>query len=65
MLGDKIEDKDVKELGKNYKKTPIHQISRFGMSGQWINVIDRNQKKPVMVWVHGGADTGGWSYEPD
>ena len=36
---------NVKELGKNYKKTPIHQISRFGMSGQWINVIDRNQKK--------------------
>ncbi len=32
------------ELGKNYKKTPIHQISRFGMSGLWINVIKRNQK---------------------
>ena len=36
---------NAKELGKNYKKTPIHQIWRFGMSGQWINVIDRNQKK--------------------
>ena len=31
----------------------------------WTSSIDRNQKKPVMVWVHGGADTGGWSYEPD
>ena len=31
----------------------------------WTSSIDKNQKKPVMVWVHGGADTGGWSYEPD
>jgi len=31
----------------------------------WTQSIDSNEKKPVMVWVHGGADTGGWSYEPD
>ena len=22
-------------------------------------------KKPVMVWIHGGGNIGGWSYEPD
>ena len=31
----------------------------------WTPSVDKIKKKPVMVWVHGGADTGGWSYEPD
>ena len=31
----------------------------------WTPSVDKTKKKPVMVWVHGGADTGGWSYEPD
>ncbi|MED5270806.1 MAG: carboxylesterase family protein, partial [Pseudomonadota bacterium] len=31
----------------------------------WTSSVNKNEKKPVMVWVHGGADTGGWSYEPD
>ena len=31
----------------------------------WTNSLDQTNKKPVMVWVHGGADTGGWSYEPN
>ena len=31
----------------------------------WTNSLDQKSKKPVMVWVHGGADTGGWSYEPN
>ncbi len=31
----------------------------------WTNSLDQTSKKPVMVWVHGGADTGGWSYEPN
>ena len=28
----------------------------------WTNSLDQTSKKPVMVWVHGGADTGGWAY---
>jgi len=31
----------------------------------WTNSLDPTSKKPVMVWVHGGADTAGWSYEPN
>ena len=31
----------------------------------WTDSLDQTSKKPVMVWVHGGADTGGWSYEPN
>ena len=31
----------------------------------WTPSVDKTKKKPVMVWVHGGADTAGWSYEPD
>ena len=31
----------------------------------WTPSVDKKKKKPVMVWVHGGADTAGWSYEPD
>jgi len=31
----------------------------------WTNSLDPTIKKPVMVWVHGGADTAGWSYEPN
>ena len=31
----------------------------------WTNSLDQTSKKPVMVWVHGGADTAGWSYEPN
>lgn len=31
----------------------------------WTNSIDSTKKKPVMVWIHGGNDIGGWSYEPD
>ena len=31
----------------------------------WTNSLDQTSKKPVMVWVHGGADTGGWSHEPN
>ena len=31
----------------------------------WADSLDQTSKKPVMVWVHGGADTGGWSYEPN
>jgi|TARA_B100000959_G_C14813613_1_gene554861 dethiobiotin synthetase len=33
------------ELGKMHKKVPIHEIPRFGLSGEWMNVIKRNQKK--------------------
>jgi dethiobiotin synthetase len=33
------------ELGKNYNKVPIYEVLRFGFSGQWMNVIKRNQKK--------------------
>jgi len=29
----------------------------------WTKSMDTN--KPVMVWIHGGSNISGWSYEPD
>jgi para-nitrobenzyl esterase len=29
----------------------------------WTKAMDAN--RPVMVWIHGGSNIGGWSYEPD
>ena len=32
----------------------------------WTKPFENSEKKkPVMVWIHGGNDVGGWSYEPD
>ena len=31
----------------------------------WTQSIDSSGKKPVMVWIYGGNDVGGWTYEPD
>ena len=31
----------------------------------WTQSIDSSEKKPVMVWIYGGNDVGGWTYEPD
>jgi para-nitrobenzyl esterase len=27
--------------------------------------ISENQQLPIMVWIHGGSNKGGWSYEPN
>lgn len=29
----------------------------------WKPKVGKNQKLPVMVWIHGGSNKGGWSYE--
>jgi para-nitrobenzyl esterase len=29
----------------------------------WKPAIDKGKKLPVMVWIHGGSNKGGWSYE--
>ena len=31
----------------------------------WTPALDPEAKLPVMVWVHGGSNVGGWSYEPN
>ena len=31
----------------------------------WTTSIDSSKKKPVMVWIYGGNDVGGWTYEPN
>ena len=31
----------------------------------WTPQLDPDAKLPVMVWVHGGSNKGGWSYEPN
>ncbi len=31
----------------------------------WSPQLDPAAKLPVMVWVHGGSNYGGWSYEPN
>ncbi len=31
----------------------------------WTPSLKHNARLPVMVWIHGGANVGGWSYEPN
>ena len=31
----------------------------------WTQSIDSSEKKPVMVWIYGGNDVAGWTYEPN
>jgi para-nitrobenzyl esterase len=31
----------------------------------WSPQLDPDARLPVMVWVHGGSNKGGWSYEPN
>ena len=31
----------------------------------WSPLPDKDSSLPVMVWVHGGSNKGGWSYEPN
>lgn len=31
----------------------------------WTPELNPDAKLPVMVWVHGGSNKGGWSYEPN
>jgi len=31
----------------------------------WTPQVDATAKQPVMLWVHGGSNKGGWSYEPN
>lgn len=31
----------------------------------WTPTPDRHARRPVMVWIHGGANKNGWSYEPN
>lgn len=31
----------------------------------WTPKLDGNARLPVMVWVHGGSNKSGWSYEPN
>ena len=31
----------------------------------WTPTLDNNARLPVMVWLHGGSNISGWSYEPN
>ena len=31
----------------------------------WTTSLDDSAKQPVMVWIHGGSNKSGWSYEPN
>ena len=31
----------------------------------WTPSLDRDELLPVMVWIHGGSNVSGWSYEPN
>ncbi|MGI9222206.1 MAG: carboxylesterase family protein, partial [Woeseiaceae bacterium] len=31
----------------------------------WTPTLEEDAKLPVMVWVHGGSNKSGWSYEPN
>jgi para-nitrobenzyl esterase len=31
----------------------------------WTPALDRRAALPVIVWIHGGANRGGWSFEPN
>lgn len=31
----------------------------------WTPTLEANSKLPVMVWIHGGSNRSGWSYEPN
>ena len=31
----------------------------------WTTMLDNAAKQPVMVWIHGGSNKSGWSYEPN
>jgi len=31
----------------------------------WTPALNKEANLPVMVWVHGGSNKGGWSYEPN
>ena len=31
----------------------------------WTTSLDDAEKQPVMVWIHGGSNKSGWSYEPN
>ena len=31
----------------------------------WTPTVDDSAKLPVMIWVHGGSNKSGWSYEPN
>ena len=31
----------------------------------WTPTLERDANLPVMVWVHGGSNKSGWSYEPN
>jgi para-nitrobenzyl esterase len=31
----------------------------------WTPALSANARLPVIVWVHGGSNAGGWSYEPN
>ena len=59
---------DVAELFGNPRKVFQH-VDAVSEDCLYLNIrtnsLDQTSKKPVMVWVHGGADTGGWSYEPN
>ncbi len=54
---------------KSFQKDPklISGLDNISEDCLYLNIWTKNHsgKRPVMVWIHGGANVNGWSYEPN
>jgi len=59
-----------RRVGRAFGASPaVFQNPRFDEDCLYLNVwtpwLTPDAKRPVMVWIYGGANLGGWSFEPN
>ena len=59
-----------RRVGRAFGAPPVaFENPRFDEDCLYLNVwtpwLTRDAKRPVMVWIYGGANRGGWSFEPN
>ncbi|WND03873.1 carboxylesterase family protein [Temperatibacter marinus] len=58
-----------RDVAKGFQKDPslIPDLTSISEDCLHLNIWTKSHdgKKPVMVWIHGGANVNGWSYEPN